>query len=67
MKERIDQNDPWVIDYVKYVKRSKYSFHDFSSKHTPSATLNNWNPRHPKTLFTNLVKIGPVVLEKKVF
>ena len=24
----------------KYVKRSKYSFHDFSAKHTPSATLN---------------------------
>ena len=25
---------------IKYVKRSKYSFHDFSAKHTPSATLN---------------------------
>ena len=24
---------------IKYVKRSKYSFHDFSSKHTPIATL----------------------------
>ena len=24
---------------IKYVKRSKYSFHDFSAKHTPSATL----------------------------
>ena len=24
---------------MKYVKRSKYSFHDFSAKHTPSATL----------------------------
>ena len=23
----------------KYVKRSKYSFHDLSAKHTPSATL----------------------------
>ena len=25
---------------IKYVKRSIYSFHDFSAKHTPSATLN---------------------------
>ena len=24
---------------IKYVKRSKYSFHDFSTKHTPSASL----------------------------
>ena len=24
---------------IKYVKRSKYSFHEFSAKHTPSATL----------------------------
>ena len=26
---------------IKYVKRSKYSFHDFSAKHTASATLNS--------------------------
>ena len=26
---------------IKYVKRGKYSFHDFSAKHTPSATLND--------------------------
>ena len=26
---------------IKYVKRSKYSFNDFSAKHTPSATLTN--------------------------
>ena len=26
-------------EVIKYVKRSKYSFHDFSAKHTPSATL----------------------------
>ena len=25
---------------IKYVKRSKYSFHDFNANHTPSATLN---------------------------
>ena len=24
---------------IKYVQRSKYSFHDFSAKHKPSATL----------------------------
>ena len=24
---------------IQYVKRSKYSLHDFSAKHTPSATL----------------------------
>ena len=27
------------MQVIKYVKRSKYSFHDFSAKHTPSATL----------------------------
>ena len=31
-----------------HVKRSKYSFHDFSTKHTPSATLTK--------CFINLVK-----------
>ena len=29
---------------IKYVKRSKYSFHDFSAKHTPSATLKSLGP-----------------------
>ena len=26
---------------IGYVKRSKYSFHEFSAKHTPNATLKN--------------------------
>ena len=36
------------------MKRSKYSFHDFSAKHTPSATLNFTNEilkSIPKAMF----------------
>ena len=32
-------NHIWLPKVIKYVKRSKYSIHDFSAKHTPSATL----------------------------
>ena len=30
-----------VTSLIEYVKRSKYSFHDFSAKHAPSATWTN--------------------------
>ena len=34
---------------MKYLKRSKYSFHNFSTKHMPSATLTNekFNTKDP--------------------
>ena len=36
---------------IKYVKRSKYSFHNFSAKHTPSATLNR---KGKQSIFTSI-------------
>ena len=49
---QIDNSDTWFFfnfvvsgkvtslpKVIKYMKRSKYCFHDFSAKHMPSATL----------------------------
>ena len=53
------------------MKRSKYSFHDFSAKHTPSATLNYFAPSkiHYETKICSLaigVK-GEEIKQKQIY
>ena len=71
---KIDNSHTFVISgkitslqkVIKYVKRSKYSFNDFSAKHTPSATLIFFYVFSASVnMFDNSVNISDIVIDLK--